>query len=81
MVHQLMADNPELAERHGWDTLSRREATLQNHANAKDSMHFTPLDGRCWSCQTDLVEHYGVDRFAAGINITGCPKCHKSYCD
>lgn len=41
-----------------------------------------PTDGICTRCNEDLI-----DRFAwklnqeEGIMITGCPNCHKSFCE
>lgn len=40
---------------------------------------FSPCSGICWSCGTDLVEYFG-DKYET-VWISGCPKCHRSYCD
>jgi hypothetical protein len=37
---------------------------------------FAPADGRCWSCDADLVGPDYPTRF-----ISGCEKCGKSFCD
>lgn len=63
------------------ERLQRAHALELGRLRATDAMHFTPLDGRCYACSHDLVAHYGADRIAAGLNVTGCPKCHRSYCD
>lgn len=44
------------------------------------AVHFTPRDGYCPYCDADLVLYYGTSRWAGGLSITGCPKCHRSYC-
>ena len=40
---------------------------------------FAPYSGICYSCRADLIEYFG-DRWSTAI-VTGCPKCHRSYCD
>jgi len=46
---------------------------------------FAPEDGFCWSCghQIYATVHgsYGYADRAANELITGCPHCHRSYCD
>lgn len=51
--------------------------------------HFAPSDGNCWACRMNIYDkktkgdnEYGVtvERAAKGL-ITGCPHCHRSYCD
>lgn len=61
--------------------ITREEAVVLNRENASEHMHFTPYNGYCSTCKADLVEFYGVDTYSSGINITGCPRCHRSYCD
>ena len=53
--------------------VERRKMEFQHNPD------FCPADGICWSCKTDLVERYG-DRFPR-IYISGCPVCHRSYCE
>jgi hypothetical protein len=33
----------------------------------------------CFSCHYDVVAHYGEDYPTA--HISGCPNCHRSFCD
>lgn len=40
---------------------------------------FCPSNGRCYVCGHDFVDECG-ERFPTAF-ITGCPKCHRSYCD
>lgn len=44
--------------------------------------HFAPSDGICWSCHRQI---YDEDRIsveeAKSELITGCPVCHRSFCD
>lgn len=40
---------------------------------------FAPHTGYCWSCGADLVELEG-DNWPTAF-VTGCWKCHRSYCD
>ena len=38
--------------------------------------HFAPASGVCWSCHRQIYEELDGRSF-----ITGCPYCHRSYCD
>lgn len=40
----------------------------------------TDADGKCRYCHTNIWEHISLER-ATNHLITGCPVCHKSYCD
>lgn len=41
---------------------------------------FAPEDGFCYSCGTQIYNEYDHDYVSNNL-ITGCPHCHKSYCD
>lgn len=79
-MNDLVNTLTDIASTHNVE-MTREEALALNRKNCKDSMNFTPFSGYCWSCKCDLVEFYGVEAIAAGQNITGCPACHRSYCD
>lgn len=38
--------------------------------------HFAPADGVCWSCHRQIYEAMDGASY-----VTGCPFCHRSYCD
>jgi hypothetical protein len=38
--------------------------------------HFAPQSGICWSCHRQIYEELDGKSF-----VTGCPFCHRSYCD
>ena len=61
--------------------ITREQALAFGRHNRSDSMFFTPSDGLCGSCGGDLVEQYGLHSIAAGLNVTGCRRCNRSYCD
>jgi hypothetical protein len=43
--------------------------------------YFMPHDGYCYSCRADVVK-LELERGNDGSGlVTGCPKCHTSYCD
>lgn len=37
---------------------------------------FAPTDGICWSCYRQIYEALDGTTY-----VTGCPFCHRSYCD
>ena len=53
--------------------------------------YFAPEDGRCYKCHANIYEKshlhdgsvsWGITIESAGAKlITGCPHCHRSYCD
>lgn len=51
--------------------------------------HFAPHDGNCWACRMNIYDkktkgdhEHGITVEKAGNQlITGCPHCHRSYCD
>lgn len=38
--------------------------------------HFAPMDGICWACGKQIYE-----KVSGKSLVTGCPHCHRSYCD
>ena len=42
----------------------------------KDLPHFAPYNGICFSCCRQIYEVTDGNYF-----ITGCPLCHRTYCD
>ena len=42
--------------------------------------NFAPIDGFCWSCGTQIYNHISKEEARSEL-ITGCPHCHRSYCD
>ena len=43
---------------------------------------FAPNDGRCWNCRSQIYAEGGIDvERASNTLVTGCPFCHRSYCD
>jgi len=62
-----------------------REEFLKNqddYCNEKNEPFFMPKNGYCYSCRRDIVQPL-IDRGKTGKDelITGCPLCHRSYCD
>lgn len=44
--------------------------------------HFAPEDGFCWSCGEQIYARRGRGiHYASTELVTGCPHCHRSYCD
>ena len=47
--------------------------------------HFAPKGGICYKCGRNIYQNYNIgERISNGGGekfITGCPHCHRSYCD
>jgi hypothetical protein len=72
------------ARRHN-DDRCNMEMTRQECLNAQKEYckrtgapHFAPYDGVCNYCKKDIVVGY-EGRWSS--LITGCPRCHHSFCD
>jgi len=51
-------------------------------SNAYVVLAFVPQDFICCTCRKDLLaDDRTRDQAEKGVLITGCPYCHKSYCD
>ena len=46
-----------------------------------DGSMFMPCDGRCYHCNRDIITHELAEGNDGSKSITGCPFCHRSYCD
>lgn len=46
----------------------------------KEYPHFAPRSGICYACGSQIYETISVERASSDL-ITGCPLCHRSYCD
>lgn len=48
--------------------------------------NFAPANGICWKCHRNIYQNYEIDghihhgRDGTEL-VTGCPHCHRSYCD
>ena len=65
---------------------SKAQKELQTAKNYPD---FAPSSGRCYSCNRNIYDEIDHGTYKTGISveraskelITGCPHCHRSYCD
>lgn len=61
----------------------------KKYCKEKRYPHFAPSGGHCWSCGRNIYEpkenKYGTTGItleqASNQLVTGCPHCHRSYCD
>jgi len=68
----------------------KAQAKLQKEKGYPD---FAPSNGRCYNCRSNIYEpierKQGGRTYTTGITVekaasqlvTGCPHCHRSYCD
>lgn len=42
---------------------------------------FMPSDGICWACGGNIVLKLIADGETGKSLVTGCPICHRTYCD
>lgn len=58
------------------EEIKRRIAAHNRLCEEKRFPLFAPSNGVCWSCRRQIFE------IEDGTSlITGCPMCHRSYCD
>ena len=54
----------------------------KKYCKEKEYPLFAPIDGVCWSCGKNIYCVNGISVEHASNNlITGCPFCHRSFCD
>ena len=58
----------------------------REYCKSSGDPHFAPDSGRCWKCGKNVYQNYEIDeRIHKGESgeelVTGCPHCHRSYCD
>lgn len=65
-------------------------AAQKKYCEENKAPHFAPEDGFCYSCGKQIYVDYNENGFtshgesieyASNELITGCPHCHRSYCD
>lgn len=50
---------------------------------------FAPASGFCWNCKRQIYQEIDRGEYKSGITVekasselvTGCPHCHRTYCD
>jgi len=42
---------------------------------------FMSFNGKCYHCGVDIIEHEIKKGNDGSKGVTGCPSCHRSYCD
>ena len=53
----------------------------------KGHPHFAPLSGVCYACGKNVYQNYERENGSASFGwngtalVTGCPHCHRSFCD
>jgi hypothetical protein len=63
-----------------YDEVKANEAQIE-YCKKNSVPHFAPT-GNCWCCGNNIFKERGVSVEEAGRElITGCPFCHRSYCD
>lgn len=55
-------------------------AAQKKYCESRDLPHFAPIDGRCFACHRQIYDDISVETAESEL-ITGCPICHRSYCD
>ena len=52
----------------------------KSYCKTKGLPHFAPTNGICWNCRNNIFKKISFYQAATTL-ITGCPHCHRSYCD
>ena len=61
----------------------------KKYCNDKGYPHFAPRNGVCFDCNKNIYQQIKREKYTTGITvekagsslITGCPHCHRTYCD
>lgn len=63
-------------------TINKDEAieAQKQYCDEHEAPFFAPLNGICWSCKKQIFNIIPVETARSSL-ITGCPNCHRSYCD
>lgn len=69
--------------------VSKATEAQKNLQKEKGLPAFAPRDGICWACRSQIYSEIDHGKYKTGIDvdkaatelITGCPHCHRSYCD
>lgn len=62
-------------------TVRQAIAAQQQYCKEHKAPHFAPEDGFCYSCGKQIYVDGRDVEYASKNLITGCPHCHRSYCD
>lgn len=61
-----------------FDPIKANKAQME-FCKLRDVPHFAPTS-RCWSCGRNIYAKISVERAGREL-ITGCPYCHRTFCD
>lgn len=56
--------------------ISKRIQAQKDYLEKSGEPHFAPKDGRCFNCKRQIYEIEDGTTL-----VTGCPHCHRSYCE
>ena len=71
----------EKMEQKRYNIEEAKKAQVKYQEDTK-SPDFAPGDGFCWGCKRNIYSEGGIDVERASKElVTGCPFCHRSYCD
>lgn len=62
------------------DEIEEKRLAQQKYAKEKKLPLFAPLSGKCWSCGRNIYNAISLEEASTRL-ITGCPYCHRTYCD
>ena len=62
------------------DEIKMKIKKQKEYCEEHNAPNFAPLDGFCWNCHTQIYNELDINRVSNEV-ITGCPHCHRSYCD
>jgi len=60
--------------------IEEKRAAQKAYTIKEQLPHFAPTDGVCWNCGKQIYTGISLEKASTQL-ITGCPHCHRSYCD
>jgi len=61
--------------------IEAKKAAQKTFWEQSGTPHFAPENGVCDYCERQIYQDLGVSLNDAKKLVTGCPLCHRSFCD
>lgn len=70
----------DLKSFNGNSDVARKMAAQMSYCKENHAPYFVPSSGTCYNCGIQIYDNYDLEYCGKNL-ITGCPRCHISYCE